>query len=225
MYDCLSDIEHNEIFNLLNEEEMAILNKKRTTVHYKKGDTIIKQGTLANIIVYSKTGSFKLIMEGDQKSIILTLKGSKVFLGLSSFYYVNKIHLYSVIALEDCEVDIYDKNSFKEIVNNNVVFSNEIIKFLNHNSARIYKRFINMTEKNARGKVSNMLLCFANSLYFSYEFQLTLTRQELGEYLGLSTENIIRILKEFEMDKLIKVEGRKIKIINVEALERICNFG
>ena len=225
MYDCLSDIEHNQIFGLLSEDELGILDKKKTSVYYKKGDTIIKQGTLANTVVYSKTGSFKLIMEGDQKSIILTLKGHKVFLGLSSLYYINNIHLYSVIALEDCEVDIYDTYSFKAVLEQNVAFSNQIIKFLNHNSARIYKRFINMTEKNARGKVSNMLLCFANSLYCSPAFQLTLTRQELGEYLGLSMENIIRILKEFEVDNLIEVNGKNIKVIDVEALEKICNYG
>ena len=225
MYDCLSDIEHNQAFDLLSENELEILNKKKTTVFYKKGDTIIKQGTLANTVVFSKTGSFKLIMEGDQKSIILTLKGRKVFLGLSSLYFINNIHLYSVIALEDCEVDIFDTQSFKQVLEQNVAFSNQIIKFLNHNSARIYKRFINMTEKNARGKVSNMLLCFANSLYCSMDFLLTLTRQELGDYLGLSMENVIRILKEFEADNLIQINGKKIRVIDVEALEKICNYG
>jgi CRP/FNR family transcriptional regulator len=225
MQDCLSDIQHQHAFDLLNESEFEILNKNKATVHYKKNDIILKQGTIANNIVFSKNGLYKLHIEGDQKNVILTLKGSQVFLGLSCLFYVNNTYLYTVTAIEDCEVDIYDAHSFKTVLNQNISFSNEIIKFLNHNSARIFKRFINMAEKNARGKVANMLICFANSLYNSDEFHLTLSRQELAEYLSLSMENIIRILKEFETDNLIEVRGKDIKIKDKEVLQKICNYG
>lgn len=62
----------------------------------------------ANSIVFSKTGFFKLGMEGNQKNIILILKGSQTFLGLSSLFCEEKVYLYTVTATEDCEVDIYD---------------------------------------------------------------------------------------------------------------------
>ena len=62
LQDCLSDIKHNHAFNLLNVSDLAILNKNKKTVHYKKNDIILKQGTIANSVVYSKTGFFKLGM-------------------------------------------------------------------------------------------------------------------------------------------------------------------
>ena len=147
LLDCLKDIKHNHAFNLLNDSDRAILNKNKKTLFYKKNDIILKQGTVANSIVFSKTGFFKLGMEGNQKNIILILKGNQTFLGLSSLFCEEKIYLYTVTATEDCEVDIYDNASFKEVLSRNVAFSNEIIKFLNHNSSRIFKRFMNMMEK------------------------------------------------------------------------------
>jgi len=225
LLDCLSDIKHNQAFNLLNDSDQAILNKNKKTVHYKKNDIILKQGTIANSIVFSKTGFFKLSMEGNQKTIILTFKGNQTFLGLSSLYCEQNIYLYTVTATEECEVDIYDNISFKEVLGKNVAFSNEIIKFLNHNSSRIFKRFMNMMEKNSRGKVAFMLVCLANSVYFNYQYTMSLSRQDMADFLGISMENVIRILKELENDGLIEVNGKSFKLINIESLHKVCEFG
>jgi CRP/FNR family transcriptional regulator len=225
LLDCLKDIKHNHVFNLLTESEKAILDKNKKTLFYKKNDIILKQGTIANSIVFSKTGFFKLGMEGNQKNIILILKGSQTFLGLSSLFCEEKIYLYSVTATEDCEVDIYDNVAFKEVLSRNSAFSNEIIKFLNHNSSRIFKRFMNMMEKNSRGKVAFMLVCMANSVYFNNEYTMSLSRQDMADFLGISMESVIRIIKELENDGLIEVNGKSIKLVNIESLHKVCEFG
>lgn len=225
LLDCLKDIKHNHAFDLLDESDWEILNKNKASVHYKKNDILLKQGTMASSIVYSKSGFFKLSMEGNQKNIILTFKGNNVFLGLTGLYSPQNVHLYTVTATEDCEVDIYDCQSFKAVLGRNIEFANEIIKFLNFNSSRIFKRFINMTEKNARGKVAFMLVCLANSIYHNDEYTMSLTRQDMADFLGLSMENVIRIIKELENDNLIEVNGKSIRLLNKESLHKICEFG
>jgi len=225
LLDCLSDIKHDHAFKLLKDSDLEILNRNKTTVHYHKNDILLKQGTLANSIIYSKTGFFKLSMEGNQKIVILTFKGSQTFLGLSSLYFQQNLHLYSVTATEECEVEIFDANSFKELLNKNVEFSNEIIKFLNHNSARIFKRFMNMNEKNARGKVAFMLVCMSKSVYFSNQFTMSLTRKDIADFIGISMENVIRILKELENDGLIEINGKTFILKNLDSLLKICEFG
>jgi CRP/FNR family transcriptional regulator len=225
LLDCLRDIKHNHAFNLLSESDAAILDKNKKTLFYKKNDIILKQGTVANSIVFSKTGFFKLGMEGNQKNVILILKGNQTFLGLSSLFCEEKIYLYTVTATEDCEVDIYDNASFKEVLSRNVLFSNEIIKFLNHNSSRIFKRFMNMMEKNSRGKVAFMLVCLANSVYQNNEYTMSLSRKDMADFLGISMESVIRILKELENDGLIQVNGKSFKLVNIESLHKVCEFG
>lgn len=225
LQDCLSDIKHLQAFELLSDSDRVILDKNKKTLFYKKNDILLKQGTLANSIVFSKSGFFKLSMEGNQKNIILTFKGNETFLGLSSLCNEDNIYLYTATTTENCEVEIYDKSSFREVLSRNVAFSNEIIKYLNHNSSRIFKRFMNMMEKNSRGKVAFMLVCMANSVYFNNEYTMSLSRQDMADFLGISMENVIRILKELENDNLIEVNGKSFKLINIESLNKVCEFG
>jgi CRP-like cAMP-binding protein len=54
--------------------------------------------------------------------------------------------------------------------------------------------------------------------------QISLTREELANMVGTATESIIRLLSEFKQDKLIDLQGRKIKIINIQALTKVANL-
>ncbi len=222
---CIKDISHTGAFRLLSEEEENILNRNKTHLKYSKGEVILKQGTLANSILYVQKGLSKLFVEGTQKKVIVTIKRDDNFLGLSSIYHVDKTYQYSATALEECEIDVYDKESFKTVLSQNIGFSNEIIRYLNHSTAKIYSRFLCVTEKNARGKVADMILCFANNIFGCNKFTIPLSRQELAEFAGLSMENTIRILKEFESDNIIKLKGKNFNIRNLEVLERISDYG
>ncbi len=225
MSNCIKDITHNEAFELLTESELLVLENNKTSIKYDKGEVLIKQGTLSNSIIFVKKGISKIYIEGSQKNIILTIKRDNNFLGLSSLYTEDKTYQYTVSALEKCKVELYDKMAFKEVLKSNVAFSNEIIKYINHNTSRFYKRLLCITEKNSRGKVADMILCLSNHIFGCIEFTIPLSRQELAEFAGLSMENTIRILKEFEADKLIKLKGKSFKIKNKSMLERISEFG
>ncbi|HHH55266.1 MAG TPA: Crp/Fnr family transcriptional regulator [Bacteroidetes bacterium] len=225
MSNCIKDISHEPAFSMLTQTEENILKRNSTVLQYKRGETIIKQGTFANNMLYIKKGLAKLFIEGSQKRIILTIKMPDNFLGLSSLFYEKKTYLYTATCLEECEIELFDKMAFKHVLAQNVDFANEIIKFLNHNSARIYSRLLCVTEKNARGKVADMILCLANNIFGCFEFTIPLSRQELAEFAGLSMENTIRILKEFENDNLIELKGKDFKILNAETLERISEYG
>lgn len=225
MTSCVKDIHHNPAFKLLSVEELAFLNKGSAEVSYKKYEIILKQGAVANTILFAKTGIFKLHMEGAKHDIIMTLKREESFLGLSSLFSENNSYQYSVTALEDCIVKYYDKKVFETILSRNVKFSNEILMYINHNFSRIIRRFLCVAQKNARGKVAEMLLCLSSSLYEDTKFTLNLSRSELADFAGLSMENTIRILKEFNEDEIISLEGKKIAIINQPVLEKISDFG
>ena len=225
MSNCIKDISHREAMDCLTVSEKNLLDRNKTIVSYDRGEYIIKQGTFANNILLINRGLAKLFIEGSQKRIILTIKMTDNFLGLSSLYYAKKTYLYSASALEKCEIVLYDKQAFKHVLSQNVEFANKIIKFLNHNSAKIYARLLCVTEKNARGKVADMIICLANNIFGCHEFTIPLTRQELAEFAGLSMENTIRILKEFENDKIIELKGKSFKILDIDMLERISEYG
>ena len=54
--------------------------------------------------------------------------------------------------------------------------------------------------------------------------QISLTREELANMVGTATESVIRLLSEFKQDKLIELQGRKIKFLDIPSLRRVANI-
>ncbi len=222
---CLNFISHSKAIELLNPSEKEILEQHKTTVQYKKSEVILKQGTIIHNILYVISGLVKIKIEGLHKEIILAIKKDNNYLGLSSIYNINEDYLYSVVAIEDCVIDSYEIDAFEQVMKSNSAFANKIIKYINHNSARIFNRFLCLTEKNSRGKIAEMILYFSNFVYENTQFTIPMSRKELSEFVGLSMENTIRILKEFESDGIISLKGKDFDIIDKDRLERISDFG
>ena len=82
-----------------------------------------------------------------------------------------------------------------------------------------------MTHRQSYGRLADLLLCLSGNIFKSKIFLLDLTRKELAELAGMSTENVIRILKQFQKDELISLDGKTFEIINSEALRKICSIG
>jgi len=47
----------------------------------------------------------------------------------------------------------------------------------------------------------------------------------LADLTGLSVESVMRIMKEFKADKIIKTKGKSIEVLDPALLERISKFG
>ena len=52
-----------------------------------------------------------------------------------------------------------------------------------------------------------------------------LSREDLANMSNMTTSNAIRTLSTFANEKLIAIDGRKIKLINIEELEDISKKG
>jgi CRP/FNR family transcriptional regulator len=70
-----------------------------------------------------------------------------------------------------------------------------------------------------------LLLCLSARVYKTENFELLLSRKEIAELSGLSREKVIRILKEFKESKYIETQGKVIKILDYESLQKISDFG
>jgi len=66
-----------------------------------------------------------------------------------------------------------------------------------------------------------MLLFFADKVFHKDEFQISVTRREVGELLSITTKNTIRAFSEFRKDGLIGIEGKTISLLNKKRLINI----
>jgi CRP/FNR family transcriptional regulator len=57
--------------------------------------------------------------------------------------------------------------------------------------------------------------------YSAAEFNLRMTREEMGNYLGMKLETVSRMFSKFQRDGLVQTKGKHIRIIDVDALARV----
>ncbi|MBS3806082.1 MAG: Crp/Fnr family transcriptional regulator [Bacteroidales bacterium] len=212
-------------FDFLTPEQQELINQNSTDVRFKKGENICKHGTLSPHIIYLKSGLAKIFMEGLNESLILKIIPPGNLIGLTSLRDGNNRFHYSSMAYMDSEATLIDIDVFRKIINENAKFASSIIDILCENSLQTFGRFFCFTHKQLYGRLADILLCLSERIFKEDEFELNLSRKELAELTGMSTESVIRMLKKFKDDQIIQMEGKKIRITDAQLLKKISEYG
>jgi CRP/FNR family transcriptional regulator len=145
--------------------------------------------------------------------------------GLTALLDGSNIFRYSASAYQDCKIRLIDISVFKKLIIENSEFANEVINIFCENLIQTQTRFFSYTQKQSYGKLADTLICLSNNIFKCDKFELNLTRKELAELTGLTTESVIRILSKFKNDSLIRIEGKNIQILDMKKLEQISDYG
>jgi len=210
-----------ELFVGLTNEELKIINDKRYEVHFKLGENIIKQGTAASNLVFLTSGLAKEYIEGyDQRNLILEIiKPWSVFGGTG--IYVDMRYHYSVSALEETTACFVDTVNFKKLIRTNPDFTERFMNYCGTCSTNTFERFVSITQKQMHGRIADVLIYLAETIYNNLAFDITLSRLDVSEFSGMSKDSAIRILKEFENEGIIQATGKSICIKKMELLKEI----
>jgi len=222
---CTINAHHCRCFEKLNDEEKKLLDDHTVIVKYKRKEMICKQGTFASHVMYVEKGLTKVFLEDGVSSLILKIIPEGNLLSLSSVSDDRTTFQYSVMAYIDSEIKQIDINIFKQLLKKNADFAKEVIDILSANSIQVYGRFFCLTQKQAYGRLADILLCLSDRIFKQTEFELPLSRRDLAELSGMSSETVIRILKKFNDDGIIKIIGKKFEIIDYSRLMQVSETG
>jgi len=222
---CTINSHHCRCFEKLSKEEMDLLDQHSVRIKYKKREIICKQGSFVSHVMYMEKGLTKVFIDNGSTNLVLKIIPEGNLLGLTSVSEDHNTFQYSAMAYVDSEVKLIDINIFRQMVRQNAEFAKEVIDILSANSVQIYGRFFCLTHKQAYGRLADILLCLANRVFKTDDFELPLSRRDLAELSGMSSETVIRMLKKFSDDKLILLEGKKFKVLDYERLNKISEIG
>ncbi len=209
----------------LTKEELNLLNNNCAKISFKKGENIIKQGAFTTNIVYIKSGLVKEHMKGlNGKDEILKIARAPAYAGVPSALG-GRAHKYSCTAIEAASVCFIDIHVFNELLLTNSYFSRELIINLSRDLLDHFTRCVNKTQKQLHGSMAEAILYLSDKIYMSDSFTLSLTRTELGALIGTSRETVTRILHEYTENGFISVQGKTLKILRKEMLQRISDAG
>jgi CRP-like cAMP-binding protein len=212
-------------YELLTDEEKLLIDTNSVSINFKKGETVCKRGAFASHIYFLEEGLVKIYLEERNKNLIITLSKKNNLMGLSSIYEGNNKLPYSISTYTDSIIRMIDIGIFRQLLKQNPEFSFHIINLLNESTAQIYGRFFSLTQKQLHGRLADILLCLSNRIFKSRSFDLPLSRADLGDLTGMSTESVIRMMKEFKDDGLIDMNCKQIELLDISRLERISEFG
>jgi CRP/FNR family transcriptional regulator len=118
-----------------------------------------------------------------------------------------------------------DLTTFNQLLSQNSDFAKEIIYILTSNSIQIYGRFFCLTQKQAYGRLADIILCLSDRIFKEVEFNLPLSRKDLAELSGMSQETVIRMLNKFISEGLIQMEGKRFRVLDYNRLKQISEKG
>jgi CRP-like cAMP-binding protein len=90
------------------------------------------------------------------------------------------------------------------------------------------ERTVNLTQKHIRGRLAESLLFLKESYGLEEDgctLSIYLSREDLANLSNMTTSNAIRTLSNFANERLISIDGRKIKIIDEEKIRKISKIG
>jgi CRP-like cAMP-binding protein len=211
-------------FHSVSEEELFAVCNSKSEFEHEKGGVIIEQGALIKDFIYLKSGLVKLYKTSKDQEQILKFAGPFDFVSILNIFSNSK-YQYSVQALEDSVTCHVDFNEIRNMVLENGVFAHGLLQKMGQVSDDIIQESLEIRRHNLKGRIAIVLLYFANRVYESNEFELPLSRKEIAEYIGKTTENVIRALSDFRKSGIIKIYGKSIEIIDKDRLIQLSKFG
>lgn len=209
----------------ISESDFDRIERASIALSFKKGEIILKQNGLSTHIVYLAKGIVKFNYENEfQRNLILTIVSAPKILGGANLFYKDN-NLFSIVAVEDCEAILIDANVLLNVMMENAKFSIMLFQLASEMFKKSVINFISLAHKQKEGRIADILLHLSREVYHSKSFELALTRKELAEFAGCSTENVIMTLSRWQKEGVIAIEGKHLSVENVDKLVQISKIG
>jgi CRP/FNR family transcriptional regulator, polysaccharide utilization system transcription regulator len=212
-------------FQHLSKSEIQLVNENRYEATFKPGEIMIKQGSPTSNALFMATGMAKTYIEGINGKNFLMNIALPGMLILGPGAYVNSRNTYSVSALTKVQACFISFEILKQLVRVNGAFAESLIEDISTKSVHSHTRMVNLVQKRMSARVAEVLLYFSDEVFASDEYEMILSRQELGEMTSMAKECVGRILKELEDQEVIYSDSSKIKILDRNKLIQISEKG
>ena len=217
-----------DLWQPLTETQREYLAKNFTMQKYKKNETIYCEGETPMHLMCLLSGKVKIYKDGvgGRSQIIRVIKDKEYFAYRA--YFAQENFVTAAAAFEPCTICLVPMPVISELIKENTDLAMFFIKQLSIDLGISDERTVNLTQKHIRGRLAESLL-FLKDTYGVEEDQCTLSiylsREDLANLSNMTTSNAIRTLSNFATEKLIIIDGRKIKIIDEDRLKKISKIG
>ena len=217
-----------DMWELLTEEQRALMAEHLEVRRYKKNQKIYSEGETPSHLLCLLEGKVKIYREGvgGRCQIMRVIKPVEYFAYRA--WFAEESFVTAAAAFEASLVCAIPMSIIAQLVAMNNRLAMFFIKLLAIDLGISDERTVNLTQKHIRGRLAESLV-FLKETYGVEEDEATisifLSREDLANLSNMTTSNAIRTLSNFAAEKLIAIDGRKIKIIDEDGLKKISRIG
>jgi len=222
---CSSCEYRDNVFSYLDDPTREELCNNKEEQSFRKGEIINHEGEKISNFKYLKSGLVKLYRRtatGEEQ--VITITRPFEFVSNMSIFSEER-YQYSVSALEDSVVCMVKLDFIKQLFLKNGGFAMGLLTKISMINDKIISQTLDIRQKNLIGRVAFVLLYFTKEIYNSRVFDLPVSRKEIADYIGMSTANVIRTLSDFKKERIIRVFGKTIEVVDLNKLEGISKRG
>lgn len=217
-----------DLWQLLTVEQRELFAQEYTVQKYKKNEVIYCEGETPEHLMSLLRGKVKIYKEGvGGRSQIIRVINSNEYFGYRA-YFAGGDFVTAAAAFEPCTICFIPMPTIMKLLKENNDLALFFIKQLSKDLGIADERTVNLTQKHIRGRLADSLLFLKNSYGMEedgFTLSIYLSREDLANLSNMTTSNAIRTLSNFASEKLIAIDGRKIKIIEEDKLKKISRIG
>lgn len=209
----------------VNGPDLGLLERivKRKQV-YKRGEVLFQQGAPVASIYAIRSGSVKTSIPTDAGGVQITgfhVPGELLALdAISAGRYTCEARALETTSV--CEVAL---DRFEELASRMPALQQELIRIMSGEILQHQELLLLLGRKTAGERLAAYLLSlsqrFAKRGYSPVEFNLSMSRGDIGNYLGIAEETVCRVLSRFDEEGLIAVRRRSVTLKDPDALRLV----
>ena len=217
-----------EIWTLLSEDERKLVKADARFVNYKKNETIYTEEEIPKDLMCILKGKVKIFKNGvgGRSQIIRMVRPVQNF-GYRA-YFAQEPYVTNASAFEPSTICLISMEVIESLVNSNPKLALYFIRELSTDLGIADERVVSLTQKHIRGRLAESLIFLLENYGLEEDgatISIYLSREDLANLSNMTTSNAIRTLSTFVEERMISLDGRKIKIIDENRLRKISKIG
>ncbi|WP_321810860.1 MULTISPECIES: helix-turn-helix domain-containing protein [unclassified Burkholderia] len=195
-----------------------------STRQVRQGDALFRIDDPFHSIYAVRAGSFKTVMmHRDGREHVTGFQIAGETLGMDGIG--SGQHCCDAIALEDSVVCIIPFGALEAACREMKPMQHFLYQMLSSEIVRESSQMLLLGTMSAEQRVAQFLLNLSARFeargYSASEFNLRMTREEIGCYLGMKLETVSRMFSRFHRDSLVETRGKRVRILDAQALAQV----
>ena len=218
---CTECSVESRVFCALSREQKGKLSQDKGNNFYKKGQVIFYEGNYSNGIYCIHNGKVKLTKLGeDGKEQVVRFAKTSDILGYRSSLSSEPYNA-TAVAMEDCYICHLSREKFISLMAENHKLSWNTMQVLSQDLKHAEQHLINIAQKTVKERIADALVLLYNTFGVKEDgksLNIILSRSEIADIAGTTTETTIRTLGGLNEEGLIFLKGKTIQILDLKKL-------